>query len=159
MIGGSRQAHYEKVAQGRRNEALLANRAAVEDVPQQIARIRQRQAEATSDNAILARLTTCRLSKGSFAELEEFLRCYSVAEKQIVSEWTWNCLAKGRSSESVLFDHFSAQNLTSGRGHRGCRSCAEAGTSCARPCSGSASVRTWRTRCCMPSRTRWTSPS
>ena len=33
-IGGSRQAHYEKVAQGRRNEALLANRAAEEDVVQ-----------------------------------------------------------------------------------------------------------------------------
>ena len=38
-IGGSRQAHHEKVAQGRRNEALLANRAEVEDIAHQIARI------------------------------------------------------------------------------------------------------------------------
>ena len=74
-IGGSRQAHDEKVAEGRRNEALLANGAAAEDISQQTARNRQRQADATSDNAMLVRLTTCRLAEASLTELEEFLRC------------------------------------------------------------------------------------
>ena len=36
-IGGARQAHYEKFAQGGRNEALHGNRAAVKDVAKQIA--------------------------------------------------------------------------------------------------------------------------
>ena len=79
--GGSRQAHYEKVAQGRRNEALLANRAAVEDIAHQIVRNRERLAEATSSTAVLVSLTSCRLGKASFVELEEFLRCHSKTEK------------------------------------------------------------------------------
>ena len=87
-VDGSRQAHYEKVAQGRRNEALLANRAAVEDITHQIARNRQRQAGATSVNALIVTLTTCQLGEASFVEVEEFLRCYSKTEKQIVSERT-----------------------------------------------------------------------
>ena len=79
--GSSRQAHYEKVAQGRRNEALLANRAAVEDIAHQIVRNRERPAEATSSTAVLVSLTSCRLGKASFVELEEFLRCHSKTEK------------------------------------------------------------------------------
>ena len=78
-VGGSRQAHHEKVALGRRNEALPANRAPVEDVAQQIACDRQRQAEAASDSALL---TACRLSEA----LSQ--RCCSKTEKQIVTART-----------------------------------------------------------------------
>ena len=145
-IGGSRQAHDEKVAEGRRNEALLTNGAAAEDISQQTARNRQRQADATSDNAMLVRLTTCRLAEASLAELEEFLRCYSKTVKQIVSERTWNCLAKGRPPQSRCWrPQATALCRTSPAvaGHRGSRSCVEARTCSARPCS--ACVRTWRT--------------